>query len=125
MSLLTSSPTTAPDIQRPGAMGGEKDHQAAEQANQIVMIQIGRLIQEFDIRKAQKKESDANAVKATERDAEGKHGQQNKVRIHQRIGPRMNPLETGVGKVKGRFEIELADPAFGDEADHGGGHQQA
>src|SRR5712672_1315598 len=103
-------------------MGRQKNHQPAEQADEVIVVQIGGLVYEFDVSESEKKQGDANAVIKTERDTKGEGAKQNKVRIHERAGPGANPFEAGVSKVKDRFEIELADPAFGHKTHNGYRH---
>src|SRR6266436_1454416 len=103
-------------------MGRQKSHQPAEQADEVIVVQIGGLVYEFDASESEKKESNAKAVIKTQCDSKGERGQQNKVRVHERARPGANPLEAGVSKVKDRFEIELADPAFDHKAHNGCRH---
>jgi hypothetical protein len=106
-------------------MGRQNYEQAGKKTDQIVVIQVGGLIQQFDVREAQKEEYRANPIENAECNAKSEHHKGNEMGVHERIGPGPDPLEARVGKMKRRGQIEFADPTFGHESDHCAGHHQA
>jgi hypothetical protein len=51
-------------------MSREKHHQAGEEADQIVVIEIGGLIDQFDVGESDEKKHDGRAIKEPRRDGQ-------------------------------------------------------
>ena len=115
----------APRVERRRAVQRHEDHQEAEQAYEVVVVEVGRLVEQFDVREEEEEGGDGEAVAVAERDAEGGEPEKREVGVHAPGGPRLHPPEAGVGEVVLRRDIELVDPASRGEADDGDDAERA
>ena len=80
------------------------------------MVEVGGFVEEFDVDESGEEEGGAEAVAVAEGDADGEDGEGGEVGVHSPLGPGLDPAEAGVGEVVGWLDVELVDPAVGEEA---------
>ena len=102
----------------------QKDHQKAEDADEVVVVQVGRFIHQLDVGEAEKKDDDGNAVFETDCHKEGRQSADCK----NNVGPfakRLNPFKAVVRKEELRFNIELGNPAVDRKTNDAPQHQNS
>jgi hypothetical protein len=106
-------------------MRREDNHQSAQQADEIVVIEIRRLVDQLDVREADEEERHARTVMEAEHNADGEDDERREVQMHERSRERQHPWKQRPREVVLGQDVELVDPAKGDESNHARGHQQA
>ncbi len=90
-------------------MRRDEDYHEADQANQVKVVQIQRLIQEKNIGEAHEEENDADTVPETEGDADRQYPEREEVQVHTVPRPRLHPTKPVVRKVIGGIYIVSLD----------------
>jgi hypothetical protein len=112
-------------VQRPDSVRRQKDHQSAEQADEIVVIEIVGFVDQLDVREANEEERHRDAVVKADSDRECEDDERDKVHVHEGGRQRHHPRKRIPCEVKGRLDVELVHPPERDEAHGADGHQQA
>ena len=108
-----------PGVQRGRAVQRHEDHQEADQAHPVVVVQIGRLVDELDVGEEDEEGRHGEAVAIAQRHAQAGRAEQGKVEIHAPGRPGLHPLEAEIFEVTCGLDVELGDPAVGGEAADG------
>ena len=108
-----------------GARHRQEDHDETEQADQVVVVEVGRLVNELDIGEEQKEGGDGQPIAVPQRDAKAGQAEHAEVQVHPPRGPRLHPSEAGIGEVVGRLDVHIGDPTVGDEPHHRGETDEA
>ena len=69
-------------VDRPHAMGGHEHHDAAEQADQIVVVLIESFFQQEYVSEAKSKNGSADSIKAPGQNANGRQPHDTKMDVH-------------------------------------------
>ena len=110
----------AAGVERPRAVDGQRGEQEAGEGEPVVMIEVGGLVDQFDVGEADGEEEHGGAGADAEDDGDGEEREGGEVEVHPRGGPSGDPLEAGVLEVMCWGGVELIDPAVGEEADDRG-----
>ena len=102
----------------------QKNHQKAEDADEIVVVQVSGLIHQFDVGEAEEKDYDGNAVFVSDCHKEGRQSADCK----NQIGPfakRLYPFKAVVRKEKLWFNVELGYPSVDRKTNDAPQHQNS
>ena len=106
-------------------MRRQEDHQARNETDEVVVVEVGGAIEEFEPREAGAEQRGAQPVAIARGDPERTSRHCHDMPMRPDTRPRSNPLEAGIGKEEGGLQEQLLDPAAGEETEHRDGHQQA
>ena len=104
---------------------GRTARRRARRLDQVVVVEVGGLVQQLDVGKADGEEGGAGAPAAAGGDAEAQQGEGGKVGVHPPCRPGLDPGESGIGEVVGRRQVEGINPAVGEKAGDGGQSEEA
>ena len=107
------------------AVQRQNGQQQADQAHQVVVVEIRGSVDQLNVREADAEQDRADPRTVAGGDSQAEQAQGGKVGIHAPARPRLHPAESQVGEVMGRFNVERADPAVSEKADDDGQTQQA
>ena len=118
-------PTAPRRVQRPDAMARQKYHQPAQEADQVIVIEIGRLIDELDVGKPDEEEGNRRPIAPTQRHSKGQPGQQHEQPMHRQRRQGPYPGKEFVRKEKCGLQIKFLDPSPGQKPNHRKRHEEA
>ena len=98
-------------------MQRHENHEQADQAQPIIVIEIEGLVQELNVRKARKKQNDADAIAQSDGNQDAEHAERPEMRMHAPLRPWLEPGDSQVGKVVCRLDIQFRDPAADEKTD--------
>ncbi len=98
-------------------MSRNKDHEKAQQTDEVHMVQVVRLIKKKKIDREEKKCYGAEAIPESQGDTYRRHTSRYHMYIHTNDRPWAYPIEPVVAKMKGRVNPILLDPAFHEDHD--------
>ena len=104
-------------------MRGQETEQQRKQRDEVVVVQIGRTIDEFEIEETEQKNHRGDPVEKPGGDRQRRNRRAGDNRIHQAGGQRLDPREAGIGEVKGRFQVDGFHPAARKRAQHRHAHR--
>ena len=108
--------TAAPRVQRPDAMGGQQEQQQAGETDEVVVVEVGGFVDQLDVGEAEREEQGGGAVAPAEHDREGEQAERGEMEMHPGRGPGAHPLEADVAEMVRGIDVELVNPAVGEEA---------
>ena len=106
-------------------MSGQEDQEPAQQADEIVVIEISGLVDQLDVREADEEQRCTHPELPAERDREGEKRKRQEQQVHEHGWQRPDPWKQLPREVKCRDDVELVHPIERHEADHARGHQEA
>ena len=98
---------------------GEKDHEEGEQADEIVVVEVRRPVDELDVSEQDKERGDGEPVAVAQCDTEAGEAEQGEMEMHPPCGPGLHPAEAVVAEVVRGLDVEVRYPTVGGEADDG------
>src|SRR6476660_9016126 len=88
----------------------KETHQKTDQANQIEVIQITRLVQQEKVSESKKEDRRGNAVKKSQHHTSRCEAEHEEVDVHPAARPGLHPTEPVVSKSNRRFNEVTHDP---------------
>ena len=103
-------------VERRRAVQRHEYHQKAEEADEIVVVQVRGLVQQLDIGEQGEERRDGKPVAIAECYAQTGESKQGEVDVHSPGGPWLDPPEAGVREVVLRHDVEVGYPTLCREA---------
>ena len=97
-------------------MRWQETHQKTDQADQVEVIQITRLVQQEKICESEKKDGRGDAIKKTHHHTSSGQTEYEEVDVHPGPRPWLHPTESVVSKSESRFDEVTIDPTVSEVA---------
>ena len=94
-------------IQRGHSRHGQERHDEAEQTHQVVVIEVGRLVNQLHVGEQQEEGNDGLPVAVPQHYTKAGQRKEGKMDVHPPSRPRLHPREPGVAQVIGGLDIHL------------------
>ena len=86
-------------VEGESTIGGQKNDEKAEQADQIERVQIAALFEEKHVDETDREQGGGDTIEEAENDEDGHQTQSDEEIVHSISGQRREPSEPGVGKM--------------------------
>ncbi len=99
-------------VHRPDPVRGHDREQEREQAHEVEVVEVPRLLEQEHVREADEEERRRDAVEETERDASGQRAEHREQDLHPAAGEWFDPAEPVIREMEARLDPVALDPVM-------------